>query len=69
METKLTQLTEKMDTLYSSLWTDVTLHITKSNQSAAIRARKASLELEKLLKELRKESIALSKSQTNKMYL
>ncbi len=69
MEANLTQLTDQIDTLYSSLWTDVTLQITKSNQSAALRARKASLELEKLLKELRKDSIALSKSQTNKIKL
>ena len=66
---RLKVLTEQMDTLYSSLWTDITLQITKSNQSAAIRARKASLELEKLFKELRKESITLSQSQTNKQYL
>lgn len=65
----LKSLIEQMDTLYSSLWTEITLQMTKSNQSAAIRARKASLELEKLLKELRKESVALSKSQTNKTYL
>ncbi len=63
---KLKVLTEQMDTLYSSLWTDLTQQITKSNQSAAIRARRASLELEKLLKELRKESLALTKSQTKK---
>lgn len=66
---KLTLLTEQIDSIYSSLWTDITLQMRKSNQSAALRARKASLELEKLLKELRKESIALSKSQTNKKYL
>lgn len=66
---RLKLLTEQMDTLYSSLWTDITLQIAKSNQSAAIRARKSSIELEKLLKELRKESVALSKCQTNKEYL
>ncbi len=62
-------LTEQMDALYSSLWKDLKLQLSKSNQSAAVRARRASLELEKLLKELRKESVALSKSQTNKKYL
>ncbi len=66
---KLKLLTEQIDTLYSSLWSNITQQMAKSNQSAAIRARKASLELEKLLKELRKESVALSKSQTNKKYL
>ncbi len=66
---KIKLLTEQMDTLYSSLWTDLTLQMTKSNQSAAIRARKASLELERLMKELRKESVVLSKSQTNREYL
>ncbi len=62
-------LTEQMDTIYSSLWTNIGQQIAKNNNSAALRARRASLELEKVLKELRKESIALSKSQTNKKYL
>ena len=65
----LKRLTEQMDNIYSSLWTDVSLHMTKGNQSAGIRARKASLQLEKLFKQMRKESIALSKKQTNKEYL
>lgn len=34
---------------------------TKGNKAAGTRARKASLELEKLLKQFRKESIAAAK--------
>lgn len=36
-------------------------HIAKGNKAAGIRARKASLELEKLLKEYRKASIEADK--------
>jgi len=35
--------------------------VTKGNKAAGTRARKASLELEKMMKEFRKESIAFAK--------
>ena len=41
--------------------TESDLHIEKGNKAAGTRARKSSLELEKLLKEFRKASIEESK--------
>ncbi len=66
---KLKEIKEEMDTLYAIISKDSHLQIEKKNQSAAIRARKASVELAQLFKEFRKESIRLSKCQTNKNYL
>jgi len=43
------------------LASDANLQIEKSNKAAGTRARKSSLELEKLLKEFRKASLAASK--------
>jgi hypothetical protein len=40
---------------------DAALQVEKSNKAAGTRARKASLELEKLLKEFRKKSLYASK--------
>jgi len=40
---------------------DATSQIEKSNKAAGTRARKASLELEKLLKDFRKKSLEHSK--------
>ncbi|MDR1331579.1 MAG: histone H1 [Tannerella sp.] len=40
---------------------DATLQIGKSNKAAGTRARKASLELEKQLKDFRKQSLDFSK--------
>jgi len=36
-------------------------HVEKGNKAAGARARKASLELEKLMKEFRKQSVAAAK--------
>lgn len=36
---------------------DLNLNVNKNNKAAGVRARKASLELEKLFKEYRKKSI------------
>jgi hypothetical protein len=41
--------------------TESELHIEKANKAAGTRARKSSLELEKLLKEFRKVSVEESK--------
>lgn len=41
--------------------TESDLHIEKGNKAAGTRARKSSLELEKLMKEFRKASIEESK--------
>ncbi|MDR1407811.1 MAG: hypothetical protein LBJ23_07180 [Tannerella sp.] len=40
---------------------DAALQIEKSNKAAGTRARKTSLELEKLLKDFRKKSLEISK--------
>lgn len=45
----------------ASLLTDAELQAEKGNKAAGTRARKASLELEKLLKEFRKVSLEESK--------
>lgn len=40
---------------------DLNLNVQKGNKAAGVRARKASLELEKLLKEYRKVSLEMVK--------
>lgn len=40
---------------------DLNLNVNKGNKSAGVRARKASLELEKMLKEYRKVSLEMAK--------
>jgi RecA/RadA recombinase len=46
---------------YSALVEDAKAQIEKGNKAAGTRARKASLELEKLLKEFRKKSLEVAK--------
>ncbi|MDT0678627.1 histone H1 [Autumnicola musiva] len=54
-------LIEKIQTTFESFQTDANTQLEDGNKSAGTRARKSSLELEKLLKEFRKVSIAESK--------
>lgn len=54
-------LIEKIEATYESFKTDANTQLEDGNKSAGTRARKSSLELEKLLKEFRKVSIAESK--------
>jgi hypothetical protein len=54
-------LVDKIKERFESFATDSNLQIEKSNKAAGTRARKASLELEKLLKEFRKVSLDYSK--------
>lgn len=54
-------LVNKIKETYATFSTDASLQIEKSNKAAGARARKASLELEKLLKEFRKVSLEQSK--------
>ncbi len=54
MKTLLDQINEKIDTFQKN----ATLHVDKTNKAAGTRARKASLEMEKMLKEFRKKSLA-----------
>ena len=51
----------KVKETYEAFATDASLQVEKSNKAAGARARKASLELEKLLKEFRKVSLDASK--------
>ncbi len=54
-------LVNKIKESYNAFATDANLQIEKSNKAAGARARKASLELEKMLKEFRKTSLDYSK--------
>lgn len=55
------ELVEKIDALTQAFAKDAGLQVENGNKAAGMRARKASLELEKLLKEFRKKSIEASK--------
>ena len=51
----------KKKELNEAFMSDAALQIEKGNKAAGTRARKASLELEKLMKEFRKASLEASK--------
>ncbi len=55
------ELVSKIQEVYAAFSADAALQIEKSNKAAGTRARKASLELEKLMKEFRKASLEESK--------
>jgi len=55
------ELVNKIKAEYDALTTDANLQIEKGNKAAGTRARKSSLDLEKLLKEFRKASLEASK--------
>jgi hypothetical protein len=55
------QLVSKIKAEFDAFTTDADLQIEKSNKAAGTRARKSSLDLEKLLKEFRKVSVEESK--------
>ena len=57
----MNELIAKIKELSNSLLEDAALQAEKGNKAAGTRARKASLELEKVLKELRKVSLEESK--------
>ncbi|WP_268846234.1 histone H1 [Flavobacterium aestivum] len=54
-------LFEKITAEFETFKTEADLQIEKGNKSAGTRARKSSLDLEKLLKEFRKVSVEESK--------
>ena len=58
METLLKQIKDA----FEAFATDATLQLEKNNKAAGTRARKASLELEKLMKEFRKASLDAAKA-------
>jgi len=55
------ELIEKINAEFESFNTDSGLQLEKGNNTAGTRARKSSLNLEKLLKEFRKTSLEASK--------
>ncbi|MDE6120524.1 MAG: histone H1 [Muribaculaceae bacterium] len=57
MESLINQINEAFETFKA----DAALQQEKNNKAAGTRARKASLELEKLMKEFRKVSLEASK--------
>lgn len=57
----MNELIEKIQELSEALITDATQQAEKGNKAAGTRARKASLDLEKVLKEFRKASLEESK--------
>lgn len=58
----MNELIEKINASFETLKTDAELQAEKGNKAAGTRARKTSLELEKLLKEFRKASLEASKA-------
>ena len=57
----MNELIAKIKELNEAFMSDAALHIEQGNKAAGTRARKASLELEKLMKEFRKASLEASK--------
>lgn len=53
MKPLLDSINEKIDNFQSN----ATAHVEKANKAAGARARKTSLEIEKMLKEFRKKSL------------
>ena len=52
----------KIEAAYEAFVKDAKAQVEKGNKTAGTRARVASLELEELMKEYRKESLAASKA-------
>ena len=55
------ELVAKVASLYEAFQKDANAQVESGNKAAGARARKASLEMEKLLKEFRKVSIESAK--------
>lgn len=58
----MNELVAKIQEAYEAFAKDATLQAEKGNKAAGTRARKASLELEKLMKEFRKVSVEAAKN-------
>ncbi|MBQ2858177.1 MAG: histone H1 [Bacteroides sp] len=58
----MNELITKIKEMSDALLADAALQAEKGNKAAGTRARKASLELEKVLKEFRKASLEASKA-------
>ena len=57
----MNELIEKIKEAYTAMIEDAALQAEKGNKAAGIRARKSSIELEKLLKEFRKATLEEAK--------
>ena len=55
------ELVEKIQEVYAAFEADANAQVEKGNKAAGTRARKAALELTKLLKEFRKVSVEEAK--------
>lgn len=55
------ELVEKLNEAFAAFTEDANLQLEKGNKAAVTRARKASLEIEKMMKEFRKVSLEESK--------
>ena len=55
------ELVEKLNTLYAAFSKDAEAQAEKGNKAAGARARKVSLEIEKALKQFRKDSVEAGK--------
>jgi len=58
----MNELVAKIQEAYEAFAKDAALQAEKGNKAAGTRARKASLELEKLMKEFRKVSVEAAKN-------
>ena len=56
------ELVAKINEAFEAFSKDAELQVEKGNKAAGTRARKASLELEKLMKEFRKVSVEAGKN-------
>lgn len=57
----MNELVAKINEVYAAFAKDAAAQVEKGNKAAGTRARKSSLELEKLMKQFRKESVEASK--------
>jgi len=55
------KLVKQLEVSFTAFIEDANAQITKGNKAAGTRARKASLEMEKMLKEFRKKSLDAAK--------
>ena len=58
----MNELVAKINKAFEAFSKDAALQVEKGNKAAGTRARKASLELEKLMKEFRKVSVEAGKN-------
>ena len=55
------ELLSKIEEAYAAFVKDSALQVENGNKAAGVRARKVSLELEKMMKEFRKSSLEMQK--------